>query len=90
MDIERQQIDDENLKKLEGKDAAEEYVQSLREQAKVEEKENEHINMIRNQELDKHNQKKDAEQKAQAEKRRMWQQEVDISRQEQIHRKKAL
>ena len=89
MDIERQQIDDENAKKEEGKDAALEYVQSLREQAKVEEKENEHINLIRNQELDKHNQKKDAEQKAQAEKRRIWQQEVDISRQEQIHRKKA-
>jgi len=89
MDIERQQIDDENLKKLEGKDAALEYVQSLREQAKVEEKENETINMIRNQELDKHNQKKDAEQKAQAEKRRIWQQEVDKSRQEQIHRGKA-
>ena len=89
MDIERQQIDDENAKKEEGKDAALEYVQSLREQAKVEEKENEHINMIRNQELDKHNQKKDAEQKAEAEKKRLWQQEVDISRQEQIHRKQA-
>lgn len=89
MNIERQQINDENLRKLEGKDAAQEYVQSLREQAKVEEKENETINMIRNQELDKHNQKKDAEQKAEAEKRRIWQQEVDMSRQEQIHRKNA-
>ena len=89
IDNERQQIDDENLKKLEGKDAALEYVQSLREQAKVEEKENEHINMIRNQELDKHNQKKDDQIKAEAEKRRLWQQEVDISRQEQIRRKQA-
>ena len=89
MDIERQQIDDKNLKKLEGKDAAFEYVQSLREQAKVEEKENETINLIRNQELDKYNQKKDAEQKAEAEKRRKWQQEVDKSRQEQIHRGKT-
>lgn len=89
MDNERQQIDDENLKKLEGKDAALEYVQSLREQAKVEEKENEHINMIRNQELDKHNQKRDDQIKAEAEKRLIWQQEVDISRQEQIHRKQA-
>lgn len=88
MELERQQISRENALKDSGKEAAAEYVHSLKEQAKEDEKENEHANRIRKNEQDRIVKLADDKLNAQAEQRRIWQQEVDVSRKEQIHHRR--
>ena len=89
MDMEKKQIDAEKAKKEFGKEAASEYIQCLHEQSKVEEKENNAVNMIRNNELERLAKINDDKLAAEAEMKRRWQEEVDHTRQEQIRRKQV-
>jgi len=88
LDSERRQIEQEQAKKELGKEFAQEYVQCLREQAKLEEKENAHANEIRDAESDRITRLNDEKIRAEAEMKRRWMGEVNITRQEQIRRKK--
>ena len=89
MDMENKQIDAEKAKKEFGKEAAYEYIQCLHEQSKVEEEENNAVNMIRNNELERLAKINDEKLAAEAEMKRRWQEEVDHTRQEQIRRKQV-
>ena len=89
MDIEKSQVDAERAKKEFGKEAASDFVQCLQEQSKVEEKENNAVNMIRNNELERVAKMNDDNLLADAEMKRRWQQQVDETRQEQIQRKQV-
>ncbi|KAL7547374.1 hypothetical protein ACHAWF_015266 [Thalassiosira exigua] len=89
IETEKQQIAAERAKKSVGKEAASEYVQCLQDQARLEEKENEHVNRIRDAELRRIAKANDDKIKAEAEMKRRWMEEMDITRQEQIRRKRA-
>ncbi|KAL7543917.1 hypothetical protein ACHAXR_013296 [Thalassiosira sp. AJA248-18] len=85
----QQQILAEKVKQEMGKGAASEYVQCLREEAKIEEKERENVNRIRDEELKHIAAQNDDKMHSEIEARRRWQEEVDITRQEQIRRKQV-
>mmetsp|Transcript_7779 Transcript_7779/g.13995 ORF Transcript_7779/g.13995 Transcript_7779/m.13995 type:complete len:472 (+) Transcript_7779:388-1803(+) len=87
LNMERRQIQVEQAKKEVGKEAASEYVQCLREEAKLDEKENAHVNRIRDAESERITKLNDDKLMAEAEMKRRWMEEVDITRQEQIRRK---
>ncbi|KAL9181579.1 hypothetical protein ACHAXT_010384 [Thalassiosira profunda] len=90
IDKERREIEAEEAKKEDGKEAAAEYVACLREQALAEEKETDELNKIRDAELGRMERLRDEKLRQEDEKRRRWMEEVsvvDVSRQQQIKRR---
>lgn len=75
-DIERKQIEAEEAKRKGGKEAACEYLKSLRDEAAIEEKENAHINRIRDEENYRLAALDEEKMKAEAEMKRRWMEEV--------------
>ena len=84
LEKERSEIEMEKAKKEEGKEAAFEYVQCLREQLKEEAAERQNTNAIRDAASEAIFKKNDERLAAEAERRRQWVEEVKVSRQEQI------
>jgi len=89
LDMERRQIQAEQAKKDLGKGITSEHLRCLREERKLEEKENADVNRIRDAESERITKLNDDKMVAEAEMRRRWIEEVGITRQEQIRRKRV-
>jgi len=87
LEKERRAIETEKAKKLEGKEAGAFYVQCLRAQLKDEAEERCRTNAIRDESSEKIFQKNDERLAAEAERKRQWMEQVQLSRQEQIKMK---
>ena len=85
--LEREAILAEKAKKHDGKEASEEFIRCLQEQTQHEEAENETVNKIRSEQMDRIAKKKDDHLKAEAMERQRQQEQITLSREQQILKK---
>ena len=88
LELEKMKLQAEQAKKEEGKEAAAEYIHCLQEQQQQEEKEKQRIDNIRNEEFERIAKKNEEKEMSEAEERRQWVEDTNMSRQEQIRRKR--
>ena len=85
--LERDAIRAEEANKLDSKEASQEFIRCLQEQTQHEEVENETVNKIRSQQMDRIAKIKEDRMKAEEMERRRQQEQITLSRQQQILRK---
>ncbi len=85
--LERDAIRAEETNKLDSKEASQEFIRCLQEQTQHEEVENETVNKIRSQQMDRIAKIKEDRMKAEEMERRRQQEQITLSRQQQILRK---
>ena len=85
--LEREAILAEKAKKHDGKEASEEFIRCLQEQTQHEEAENETVNKIRSEQMDRIAKKKDDHLKAEAMERQRQQEQITLTREQQILKK---
>ena len=81
---ERDVIRAEETNKLDSKEASKEFIRCLQEQTQHQEEENETVNKIRSQQMDRIAKKKEERMKAEQIERRRQQEQITLSRQQQI------
>eukprot|EP00986_Skeletonema_menzelii_P017240 scaffold18456_cov155-Skeletonema_menzelii.AAC.2 len=84
---ERDAIRAEETNKLDSKEASKEFIRCLQEQTQHQEEENETVNKIRSQQMDRIAKKKENRMKAEEIERRRQQEQITLSRQQQILKK---